>query len=212
MPSGIGAIKNYQDKTMPSNLNYSNVSSNVSSNENIVINNNDFEIIKQKRKLDIPEYPIRIKVKQNKDEIFLRNINGLEFSSKFNDAIKKVDDDLKNPNSFIMNEYKKSKFYKEGDKLRYSTSSTNFLVNNKQEIYNGNNFNFIYWNVLVTLDNESDTTKLKYDKQIGKNQSLYKGGIIKKKRTNKNFKKKRNNKSKINKKKSLKKYKRYNRK
>jgi hypothetical protein len=208
MPSGIGAIKNYQDKTMPSNLNYSNVSSNISSNENTVINNNDFEIIKQKRKLDIPEYPIRIKVKQNKEEIFLRNINGLEFSSIFNDAIKKVDDDLKNPNSFIMNEYKKSKFYKEGDKLRYSTSNTNFFVNNKQDIYNGNNFNFIYWNVLVTLDNESDTSKRKYETQIGKNQSLYKGGIIKKKRTNQNLKK-RNKKKTL---KNYKKYKKYNRK
>jgi len=211
MPSGIGAIKNYQDKTMPSSLNYSNVSSNVSSNENTVINNNDFEIIKQKRKLDIPEYPIRIKVKQNKEEIFLRNINGLEFSSIFNDAIKKVDDDLKNPNSFIMNEYKKSKFYKEGDKLRYSTSNTNFFVNNKQDIYNGNNFNFIYWNVLVTLDNESDTSKRKYETQIGKNQSLYKGGIIKKKRTNKNLKK-RNKKKTLKNSKNSKKYKKYNRK
>jgi hypothetical protein len=110
-----------------------------------------------------------------------------------------------------MNEYKKSKFYKEGDKLRYSTSNTNFFVNNKQDIYNGNNFNFIYWNVLVTLDNESDTSKRKYETQIGKNQSLYKGGIIKKKRTNKNLKK-RNKKKTLKNYKNSKKYKKYNRK
>jgi hypothetical protein len=83
-----------------------------------------FNQCQEKASLNPPEYPIKIRFNNNYFETILRdNNNNLVFASSFNDAVKKVQQEIGSMESVLMDQFKASRYYKDGDVLRLSSAN-----------------------------------------------------------------------------------------
>lgn len=80
-----------------------------------------FNECQEKAALSPPEYPIQIIFNNNYFRTILYNNEGCVFVSSFNDAVKKVQQEIGSMDSVLMNEFRNSRYYKNGDVLRLSS-------------------------------------------------------------------------------------------
>lgn len=83
----------------------------------------------EKASLNPPEYPIKIRFNNNYFETILRNNEGCVFASSFNDAVKKVQQEIGSMESVLMDQFKNSRYYKNGDVLRLSSANKSMFRN-----------------------------------------------------------------------------------
>ena len=119
---------------------------------------NLFNECQEKAALSPPEYPIQIIFNNNYFRTILRNNEHLVFASSFNDAVKKVEANIGSMDSDLMNEFKNSNYYKEGDVLRLSSANKSMFRNVNLNLPEGR-YSFMYsvsktaipcWNVIIS--------------------------------------------------------------
>jgi hypothetical protein len=140
------------------------------------------------------EYPIKIRFNNNYFVTILQKNEELVFASSFNDAVKKVQEDIGSMDSDLMKQFKNSKYYKDGDVLRLSSANRsifrNISLNTPDDKYN-----FIYtgklvpcWDVIISsakptmLSSYRITSQNRYNTGGKSRKSTFKKGRAKKSR------------------------------
>jgi len=153
-----------------------------------------FDLLTKNSKLQPPEYPIKIAVKENKFESdFIEdNTGSLIYASSFEDAISKVKNNLSNQDSTIQQSYNDSGLNPNNKKLRLSSQNKGMFRSFVEDLETPYTFKlaFInksikYW--IIILSDAPPSTLSNY--RIS-NQKIYnKGGKSKKTRNSKKSRK-----------------------
>ena len=159
-----------------------------------------FNQCQEKAALNPPEFPIQIRLNNNYFTTILRNNEGFVFASSFNDAVKKVQEDIGSMSSNLMEQFKKSQYYKNGDVLRLSSANKSMFRNVNLNSPDGR-YSFMYsvsknpipcWYVIIS---SAAPTMLSSMRIASQNRSTFDKGGAKKSRKS-TFKKGRAKKSK----------------
>ena len=88
-----------------------------------------FNQCQEKAALNPPEYPVQVTSNNNYFSTILRNNEDFVFASSFNDAVKKVQEDIGSMSSNLMDQFKNTHYYKNGDVLRLSSANKSMFRN-----------------------------------------------------------------------------------
>lgn len=156
-----------------------------------------------------PEFPIKIIFNNNYFNTILRdNNNNFVFASSFNDAVKKVGEDIGSDKSNLMEQFKSSRYYKEGDVLRFSSKNKSVFVRSDNDSPTGQYYFYSdiskepipCWSVFVSSAKPTIISSLRISSQNngilwqnkgGAKKSTFKKGRAKKLRKSRKSKKSR---------------------
>jgi hypothetical protein len=118
-----------------------------------------FNQCQEKAALNPPEYPVQVTSNNNYFSTILRNNEDFVFASSFNDAVKKVQEDIGSMSSNLMDQFKNTHYYKNGDVLRLSSANKSIFRNVSLTLPSGRYEGFMYsvsktripcWNVYIS--------------------------------------------------------------
>lgn len=169
-----------------------------------------FNQCQEKAALNPPEYPIQIRLNNNYFTTILRNNEGFVFASSFNDAVKKVQEDIVSMGSNLMDQFKNSQYYKNGDVLRLSSANKSMFRNVNLNSPDGKYYfpsiakTISCWDVIISSaaptmmssmriasQNSSTTGGKTRAKKSTRRKSTFKKGRAKKSKKGRIFKKRR---------------------
>jgi hypothetical protein len=149
-----------------------------------------FNQCQEKAALNPPEYPVQVTSNNNYFTTILRNNEDFVFASSFNDAVKKVQEDIGSMSSNLMDQFKNTHYYKNGDVLRLSSANKSIFRNVSLTLPSGRYEGFMTsvsktripcWNVYIS---SAAPTMLSSMRIASQNSSTFdKGGAKKSKKS-----------------------------
>jgi hypothetical protein len=149
-----------------------------------------FNQCQEKAALNPPEYPVQVTSNNNYFSTILRNNEDFVFAPSFNDAVKKVQEDIGSMSSNLMDQFKNTHYYKNGDVLRLSSANKSIFRNVSLTLPSGRYEGFMYsvsktripcWNVYISSAAQTMLSSMRIASQ---NRSTFdKGGAKKSKKS-----------------------------